>query len=1280
MKPARTGFLLLFFVLYLVTFSQQGVPKFISLGASTINERPAAIVVKADGSYFVGASKNDSAMVLYMSSTDTLIWAKTFRFNSSNPCYVNYLGLTSDGYLIGSGYVAGSPLQGAIFKINPTNGTFLWNNSFNGNSQYVTALIEKSVSEYICVGGEWATVPTGVDAKNVTVSATTGAIISQSSCYGYGPYNWLDDLEGWTGIYNNSFFFSSGRSYLSNAPNQMRSNLFKYDLSGNVLWSEYVHKNSVDTSRMYTRDLIKINNSQMLLYYLSDDVCTGSCNDYSPGLILIDTSGAVIWDKKYNISASNSEYVEKVNVIGNYIYMSGYTNINNPSNANVFILQTDLSGNLVACNQYGSSTLNEKPFVNNLCTAGTAANGLFYFVYAAEDPNSLQSDINILKVDSTLTVPCYPGIALATTVTSVTPSQTSFTNATTPSVFTTSANTVYAGSIVAACPNLYSRLVDTVHVSGADTVLSALTPTANSYYWNNGNTTYSLYVNSPQVDSVFIIAGCCTVLNHVYYVKFCPLSVSISTTSPICQGKSCTLTASGAVGYTWNPGGLSSGTISVSPPSTTVYSVICKSPGGCTITYTVQQIVTPAPILSVLSTASSLCLGSSLSLTVTGASSYTWLPGLSNNPVLQVSPTGNSSYSVTGSLQGCNSLTTTVFGVNVLANPTVAASASPTLVCTGFPTTLSASGAFSYTWSPGPVTGPNPVVYPPASTVYTVLGNTGGCTDTAAVFIQVSPLFPVNIAPPAAICQGQSSTLTASGALGYTWNPGGLASASIAVWPGNTTVYSVTCIGTAGCEETFTVQQVVNPLPTVVLSSAANTLCAGSTLVFNASGATSYTWLPGPSYGPTIQVSPASTTSYSVVGSALGCLSPTIAVLSVVVYSTPIVAASASPSLLCAGQSATLSASGGSTYTWLPGSFPGYEHSFTPPVSSNYTVIGSNGLCTSTASAFVQVIPIPVLTLSDYLLVCLGSSLAVTASGAQSYTWSPPGAFVSISGPMAVLAPPASTYITLSGANSLGSVSCVSSMLYPVIVENYVVPSVYPTTSICQGQKADLFAGGGSTFWWSPSSSVSSPTTAAVIVRPSSSTVYSVTVSAVNKCPSTATVLVTVNPLPNVFAGNDTTFEDIDQAVIHATGTGVISWIAGTGIVCPGCPITQVHPEFVTQEQCYTAQAANNYGCVVDDEVCIRVLTDYAIYIPNTFTPNGDGLDDLFYVYGYGFSDLHIQVFNRWGELIYASTTNKGWDGTYKGKECPEDTYVYKVNYKVIARDYKKVGHINIIK
>jgi gliding motility-associated-like protein len=140
---------------------------------------------------------------------------------------------------------------------------------------------------------------------------------------------------------------------------------------------------------------------------------------------------------------------------------------------------------------------------------------------------------------------------------------------------------------------------------------------------------------------------------------------------------------------------------------------------------------------------------------------------------------------------------------------------------------------------------------------------------------------------------------------------------------------------------------------------------------------------------------------------------------------------------------------------------------------------------------------------------------------------------------------------------------------------------------------------------------------------------------------------------------------------LSASGTGTMTWIDGEEIACRVCPNSQVFP---TRNSCYVIETVNEYGCKAKDQMCIDVTRDFGIYIPNVFSPNGDGINDEFLVFGYNISEFYIEIFDRWGEFIFNSKDiSNGWKGTYKNKICQDGMYIYKVSYKGCLLSYRLV-------
>ena len=197
--------------------------------------------------------------------------------------------------------------------------------------------------------------------------------------------------------------------------------------------------------------------------------------------------------------------------------------------------------------------------------------------------------------------------------------------------------------------------------------------------------------------------------------------------------------------------------------------------------------------------------------------------------------------------------------------------------------------------------------------------------------------------------------------------------------------------------------------------------------------------------------------------------------------------------------------------------------------------------------------------------------------------------------------------------------------------------------------------------------------------NPKSTTVYTVQISNGGFCGTTATVLVKVNPQPTVDAGPDATYNVDEPMYLSARGAGTLTWIFGNGILCHDCPNSQITP---SNSGCYQIQSVTKDGCKAIDEVCIEITKESSVYIPNIFTPNFDGNNDVFLVYGTGITKLEMFIFDRWGAKLFSSSDQlKGWDGTFKGIESKQDVYTYLVNYTTLDnKKHTKTGHVTLMK
>lgn len=664
---------------------------------------------------------------------------------------------------------------------------------------------------------------------------------------------------------------------------------------------------------------------------------------------------------------------------------------------------------------------------------------------------------------------------------------------------------------------------------------------AVTYTWSTSDNTASINV-SPSSSAVYTLSGSnpgCT-SSVTTAVTVYTLPVLSANTSTICAGATATLTAGGASTYSWNTGS-NSASISVSPSVTTTYTINGASAQGCVSTGTTQVTVNALPAL--LSFSTSVCSGGTATLTVSGASTYTWSNG-SNSTSIVVTPIANTNFTITGtSAQNCvNTITT---GIVVTSSPSITVNSAT--ICTGNSTTLTATGLSTYTWSNGANTA-TIVVNPTINTTYTVSGNTSGCvvtpSNTASVSVNALPVITVN---SATICSSTPATLIAAGAATYTWNTG-VASATLNPSPASTQVYTVTGTSTLGCINIATSQVSVNASPTLAAASA--TICAGASATLSVSGAATYTWSTA-SNASSVVVNPLTTTIYTVSGTNSPCA--TVNMVTVTVNSLPVVAINAPT--ICVGSSATLTASGATTYTWNTSS-TSTSISVSPVATTVYTVTGTSTLnCINSATTQVTVNGLPTLTVNS-ASVCTGSSATLAASGATTYSWSTTASTNSIT-----VSPVVNTTYTVFGT----ILGCTSSQTAAATV--YTLPTVTSTSAnICSGVTATLTASGATTYTWNTGANGSVFTS-----NPLSNTNYTVTGTSSQGCANSFTTLVTVMASP-VITVNSASVCAGTPATLTANGSIIYLWNNGTS----GSVIT-VTPQSTTT---YTVGGSSAQGCI----------------------------------------------------------------------------------------------------
>ena len=479
------------------------------------------------------------------------------------------------------------------------------------------------------------------------------------------------------------------------------------------------------------------------------------------------------------------------------------------------------------------------------------------------------------------------------------------------------------------------------------------------------------------------------------------------------------------------------------------------------------------------------------------------------------------------------------------------------------------STASSYYWSTGDTT-QTITVSPSVTTNYNVSVSNGSisCADTSTVYVS-SP--QINLGNDTTICQGQSIVLQASQLFSsYLWST---ASTSQSINVNTQGMYWLKATNASGCSGYDTINITVNPIPLIQLSPTNPSICIGDTVTLNASSniaGTSYNWSNGGN-GNSIKVSPAITSTYTIIGTKNSC-TDTVTV-SLIVNPIPIVSISPSNPSICKGDIIVVTASSNlpsTTYIWS-NSVSTTTINLSPSITSSFFVVGSLNQCKDTAFTTITVKPLPIITtIADKNPVCEGESIHLTA-------------FSNL---------PSTTY--LWNNNVSGNTVAVN----PIITSYYYVT--------------------GST----------------------------------GNCHDTAGITIIVIPQQTIDLGKDNYLCIGDEIKLNA-GNLIGSFLWSDNSNSNSITITEPGTYWVS---------VDDNGCMASDTIVFKPCSE--IFVPNVFTPNGDGINDIFKANIKEIDKLQLFIYNRWGKIIFETQDiNVGWDGRYLGGDADAGVYYWVIRF-----------------
>ncbi|MFM7024044.1 MAG: gliding motility-associated C-terminal domain-containing protein [Flavobacteriales bacterium] len=764
-------------------------------------------------------------------------------------------------------------------------------------------------------------------------------------------------------------------------------------------------------------------------------------------------------------------------------------------------------------------------------------------------------------------------------------------------------------------------------------------------------------------------------------------TIVISGDTSICPGGTANLalTLTGTAPYTATvTSGLSSVNLNIPGNNYVVpisvvgtYTIQVTDAKGCKKSGQVTIIQETPPTVTIGDTIK-YCPGGSASVSVTGTySSYLWSTGVSASSITVNSGTASPVWVAVTDANGCKDRDSAVTKQGQLS---VDIGPQDTTLCFGSSMTIDAGTGFNtYAWTGAKVAATQTVTANATGKYKVKVTDASGCTAVDSMNVTINPALTISMggSDTLFICPGGTVTINPvvpAGTITYQWSntASGTASSYTANSEGWHTVQITDALGCTAKDSIY-----VKENSKLVFSLADKTICVGDNVVLNPgySGAGySFAWNTGAT-SPTITANTAGIYGLVVTynGSCSGSDSMTLSM-----HPLADVDLGADTVFVCAGATTSIDAGGSFTqYVW---SSSDQTKVITNKLPNKYvvTVTDANG-CKDKDSVLVSARPLPTVNIGNDIDTCAGGNKTLSNTVAQNNTtnnWTKLSAGNNSLGTSATLAiTQGDTYVlTVSDASS-----CSNSDTVVVNFRAVPVVSVAATDTvvICAGEDLTLDAGNtGMTSNWS-----TSETSQTIVVT--SSGLYVVMVSNA-MCTDVDSVYVQETTLPEGVLSD--TLNAVSPNYCFSEESAVISAASMDNITYSYMWSTGETTQDITvrEEGTYTVTISAG-TCSVDDEVTVVDYCPTTFYIPNAFTPNGDGRNETFGASGQYLEDFEILIFNRWGELIYKSNDYQAsWDGTYHGKKVEQDVYVWKVHYAINlpngkTQDRNRIGHVTVI-
>ncbi len=832
----------------------------------------------------------------------------------------------------------------------------------------------------------------------------------------------------------------------------------------------------------------------------------------------------------------------------------------------------------------------------------------------------------------------------------------------------------------------------------------------------SASTTYSVIINTVCVaDTIDVNVGL--------------LEVNAGPDLTTCIGEQVQLNAGASfasVTYQWSdPAGFLSCTncpnpiVTASTAGTYTFEVTATGP-TCSFSDEMTLTVLPnqAPVYSI-SDNQSICLGETVQLggPSTPGVTYNWTSQpagfISNEANPEVTPAVSTTYFLEISNSDCPLPSFDSVAVVVSALPVIDV-ADDTLVCQEEPVLLGftqAEPGVTYSWTPATdLSNPNvanPVALPTQTSEYTLTATRNGCSVEASVKLEVTEI-SIDIAAPDTIpiCKGVSvpmmaTALPAGSVVSWAPNDGSLNTTtgdSVIATPQVATSYIAT-VAVSGCVKMDTVYVGVDSLPyNLTILPIDTQICQGELVLLTSQtyepadfSEITFQWLPPngqltPDSLFNMVVQPGETTTYQRIATNGFCTDTISATVNVVPVNS-ITITPADP-VICGGASVQLTATAllPVEFTWEPATGLSCSECpdpvASPAVTTEYTVSGEYEGCPVSGGVTVEVLAVPFIVAPTGVL-CPGNSTALNfaPNPAWTYSWtSPDDAGFASNEPAPVVSPNQTTNYEVTVSN--GNCPPESFTLTVFVAQNPTL-TVSNDTTVCGSNGVTLFADAGlpGDYTWEPGNATGTSFTPSLLEG-----VNTFTINYSNECGDNLTETIIVEVFPGIEISELTYDSDstvvyqgtpITLGVVTDPAAATFSW--STGSTADTAQVTPLTLPGVT----YSVTVTDDLGCSDSETISFEVL-ESQYDIPNVFSPNNDGINDIFLVIitGENIEVRSLEVWNRWGQKVHGETnSNTGWDGMQIGKPAGSDVYVYRAVISLPGgREVVKSGDVTLLR